>query len=130
MTAVDPRSNTATRTARCGGTKNKKQDHGWGSSPQSSATAVQYAGVKLSTRCLSTVVQYESTDFALCSVVEAIYTIAQSPNYKRERRAKAHCIRLTTSLSPQISSATNTACNSNSNVTFGIMLTAMNSGRG
>ena len=34
------------------------------------------------------------------------------------------------SIKPQLSSATNAACNSNSNVTFGIMLTAMNSGRG
>ena len=41
-------------------------------------------------------------------------------------------IRAGSSLSPQIASATNAACNSSSNVTytFSIILTAMNSGRG
>ena len=40
-------------------------------------------------------------------------------------------IRAGSSIKPQVSSATSAACNSNSNVIyFGIMLTAMNSGRG
>ena len=39
-------------------------------------------------------------------------------------------LRAGSSRPPQISLATNVACNSNSNITFGIMLTALNSGRG
>ena len=79
-------------------------------------------------------IQYHSIQimqFVLCNSIQSVRFIHTIRYHSCNSHIHTDQLRAGSSINPQISSATNATCNSNSNVTyFGIMLTVMNSGRG